>query len=300
MTGIATLPDRAGMAIAIVQRVRPRVLQWTSMTEGDVLAADGREATMHIGPLGSTIHVLRADAGTIAELAAIDWNRSFRRVRLDPAGGLVTLMAPSRLHDELATILDHVVDLAASTLSGAVKGLRTARLREPGAPPGTGMEPDCAFYLGERALAYRAALAKGREAADAFFEKTAPDLVVEVEITNADRGKIERYGSLGVRELWLLRHRDGEDVPETDFLALRPRTRPRPLAASNVLGGLTPADVREAVAGLRLSVTQAERTEAVAGIVRRRQRSSVRVRDESAPYSAPIEEPQTGPRARRV
>ncbi len=27
---------------------------------------------MHTGPLGSTIHVLRADAGTIAELAAID------------------------------------------------------------------------------------------------------------------------------------------------------------------------------------------------------------------------------------
>ena len=152
------------------------------------------------------------------------------------------------------------------------------------------MEPDCAFYLGERARAYREALAKGREAADAFFEKTAPDLVVEVEITNADRGKIERYGSLGVRELWLLRHRDGEDVPDTDFLALRPRTRPRPLAASNVLGGLTPADIREAVAGLRLSVTQAERTEAVAGIVRRRQRSSVRVRDESAPYSAPLED----------
>ena len=31
--------------------------------------------TTHEGPLGSTIHVLRADAGTIAELAAIDWNR---------------------------------------------------------------------------------------------------------------------------------------------------------------------------------------------------------------------------------
>ena len=35
-------------------------------------------ATTHVGPLGSTIHVLRADAGTIAELAAIDWGRCFR------------------------------------------------------------------------------------------------------------------------------------------------------------------------------------------------------------------------------
>ena len=164
----------------------------------------GYPATMHTGPLGSTIHVIRADAGTVAELAAIDWNRSFGRVCLDPVRGLITLMAPSRLHDELATILDHIVDVAASALGGAVKGLLTARLREPGAPPGTGMEPDCAFYVGERARAYRAALAAGRDAADAFFESNAPDLVVEVEITNADEGKVERYADLGVRELWRL------------------------------------------------------------------------------------------------
>ena len=48
--------------------------------------------TSHVGPLGSTVHVLRADAGTIAELAAIDWSRYFRRVCLDPVRGIVTLM----------------------------------------------------------------------------------------------------------------------------------------------------------------------------------------------------------------
>ncbi len=40
--------------------------------------------TTREGPLGSTIHVLRADAGTIAELPAIDWNRHFRRNRALP------------------------------------------------------------------------------------------------------------------------------------------------------------------------------------------------------------------------
>ncbi len=255
------------------------------MGERELLVAGGPEATMHTGPLGSTIHVLRADAGTIAELAAVDWNRSFPRVCLDPVGELITLMAPSRLHDELAKILGDVVDVAASTLSGAVTGLLSARLREPGAPPGTGMEPDCAFYVGEHARAYREALAIGEDAADAFFKKTAPDLVVEVEITNADASKIERYGSMGVRELWLLRHRDGGGAPETDFLALHPRTKPRQLAASNVVSGLTPADVRDAVIGMRLSVTRDERTEAVARIVRRRQRTSMRVREERAPYA---------------
>ena len=104
---------------------------------------------MHTGPLGSTIHVLRTDPATVVALAAVDWNRAFRRAYLDPVRGLITLMAPSRLHEELARTLDHVVDVAASALTGAVQGLLAARLREPTAPPGTGMEPDCAFYVGE-------------------------------------------------------------------------------------------------------------------------------------------------------
>ena len=241
---------------------------------------------MHTGPLGSTIHVLRADAGTVVELAAIDWNRSFRRVCLDPVRGLVTLMAPSRLHEELARTLDHLVDVAASALTGAVNGLLTARLREPGAPPGTGMEPDCAFYVGERARSYRAALAAGRETADAFFEANAPDLVVEVEITSADEGKIERYADLGVQELWLLQGRAGSERPRAEFLALRPRTEPCRLASSHVLRSLTPDDICEAVSDMRVSLTRDERTEAVARIVRRRQRASVRVRDADAPYAA--------------
>ena len=57
-------------------------------------------ATMYTGPLGSRIHILRADPGTVAALAAIDWNASFSRVCLDPVRGLITLMSPSRLHDD--------------------------------------------------------------------------------------------------------------------------------------------------------------------------------------------------------
>ena len=118
-------------------------------------------ATTHVGPLGSTIHVLRADAGTIAELAAIDWNRCFRRVCLDPVRGVIALMAPSNLHQDLTKIFDDIVDAAGSTLAGASKGLRSPRLRGRGEPPGTGMEPDCAFYVGKRARGYLAALTEG-------------------------------------------------------------------------------------------------------------------------------------------
>ena len=251
---------------------------------------DERPATMLTGPLGSTIHVLRADSETVATLAAVDWNRHFSRVCLDPVRGLITLMSPSRLHEDLAKIFDDIVDPAGSILTGAARGLRSARLRGQGEPPGTGMEPDCQFYVGERARGYLSALAEGEAEADAYFDRTAPDLVVEVEITSADAGKAERYGATGVRELWRLHGRKGTRELRAEFLALGPAgSAPRPLEASEVLEGLTPGDVCEAVDGVRIGPTPAERMEAVTRIVRRRQRASVRVREEEAQYPAPEE-----------
>ena len=242
-------------------------------------------ATTHTGPLGSTIHVLRADAGTIAELAAIDWNRGFRRVCLDPVRGIITLMAPSRSHEDLTWILDRIVDIAGSATAGGSKGIGSTRLRGRGEPPGTGMEPDCAFYVGERARGYFAARAEGEAALDAYVERIAPDLVVEVEITHADEGKAERYGQMEVRELWRLHGNRKSWELRAEFLALRPGSAPRRLGASEVLAGLTPEDVCEAVEGVGVSETYDERTEAVARIVRRRQRAGVRVREEAAAYS---------------
>ena len=240
------------------------------------------------GPLGSTIHVLRADAGTIAELAAIDWNRYFRRVCLDPVRGIITLMAPSHPHEDLTSIFDDIVDTAGSTLAGATKKLRSLRLRGQGEPPGTGMEPDCTFYVGERARGYYAAVAEGKAALDAYVERIAPDLVVEVEITHADAGKAERYGQMGVRELWRLHGRKGTRELRAEFLALDSGSAPRPLDASEVLEGLTPDDVCEAVDGVRFGQTHDERAKAVTRIVLRRQGGSLRVSEEAAPYHADL------------
>ena len=245
------------------------------------------QTTKHIGPLGSTVHVLHADADTVAALAAVDWNRHFRRVCLDPVRGLVVLMSPSRPHENLTGIFDDIVDAAGSALAGVSNKLRSLRLRGQDEPPNTGMEPDCAFYVGDRARGYFAACDEGEAAADAFVEHTAPDLVVEVEITSADEGKAERYADMGVRELWRLHGLKGSRELRAEFLALRPGSAPRRLDASEVLAGLTPDDVCEAVEGVRMSRTRDERTEAVTRIVRRRQRASVRVREEEASYSAP-------------
>ena len=103
--------------------------------------------TTTVGPLGSTIHTLHANPETIAVLAAVDWNRHFRRVCLDPVRCLITLMVPSRLHDDLAGIFVDIVDIATGAFGRPSKGLLSTRLRGRGEPPGTGMEPDCAFYV---------------------------------------------------------------------------------------------------------------------------------------------------------
>ena len=249
-------------------------------------SATVHDGTMHTGPLGSTIHVIRADAGTVTELAVIDWNRHFRRVCLDPVRGLITLMSPSYSHEDLALILDQIVDIAGSALGGRSKGLRSTRLRGPGDPSGTGMEPDCAFYVGERARGYFQARREGQAAAEAYVERVAPDLVVEVEITHADEGKAERYADIGVRELWRLHGRKGTEDLRAEFLALDSGSAPRKIDASRVLKGLTPDDVREAVDGVRCGETYDERREAVARIVRRRQSMSLRVREEREVYPA--------------
>ena len=244
-----------------------------------------QRATTHTGPLGSTIHVIRADAGTVAELAAIDWNRHFRPVCLDPVRGLITLMSPSHPHEDLSTIFDDIVNVAGSVFTKAAKKLGSLRIRGQGEPPGTGMEPDCAFYVGDRARGYFKARREGQAAVEAYVERVAPDLVVEVEITHADEGKAERYRDIGVRELWRLHGRKGTTELRAEFLALDPERAPRMLDGSVVLEGLTPDDVCEAVDGVRFGETDDERREAVARVVRRRQRMSLRVREEGETYS---------------
>ena len=241
-------------------------------------------STSFVGPLGSTIYHLRADTATVAALAGLDWTEGFRRVCLDPVRGVVVLMTPSRLHEGLTGVFNDIVDAAADALGRASTKLGSVRLRGKGDPPGTGMEPDCSFYVGERARAYLEASAESEKAADAFVEENGPDIVVEVEITHADEGKIARYADLGVREFWRLRGKHGEKTLGADFLALDRGAAPHRLEASEVLPGLTPSDVRQAVEGVRRSPSLRKRMEAVARIVRRRRQQSIRLREERAPY----------------
>ena len=245
-------------------------------------------ATMHTGPLGSTIHVLRADAGTIAELAAIDWTCRFRRVCLDPVRGIITLMAPSRLHEDLSEIFGHIVMPREAPSPAPRKGSAAPGFGGRANRPARGWSPTVRSTSASAPEATTRPLPKGRRRPTPSSSVPRRTWVVEVEITHADAGKAERYGEMGVRELWRLHGRKGTRELRAEFLALTPGSAPRNLGASEVLGGLTPDDVCEAVEGVRFSQTLAERMEAVARIVHRRQRGSVRVSEEETPYHASL------------
>ena len=78
----------------------------------------------------------------------------------------------------------------------------------------------------------------------------------------------------------------GDEGAAGRVLALQPGMEPRLLDTSQVLEGLTPEDVREAVEGVRIGQNHDERREAVARVVRRRQHASIRIHEEEAVYDA--------------
>ena len=92
------------------------------------------DPTSLTGPLGSTVHVLQADADTVAALAAVDWNRHFRRVCLDPARGLITLTSPSRLHEDLTTMFGDIRGTLLPSTARVGDGCLTQANHPPGNP----------------------------------------------------------------------------------------------------------------------------------------------------------------------
>jgi hypothetical protein len=161
--------SRLSMALVVHRAIARGDVYWLrARCHGALTAAVRRDVrivkpapTTVTGPLDFTVPNLQAEPETVAALAAIDWNRRFRRVCLDPERGLVTLMSPSRLHEELSAMLGDIVEVATDTLSGAERGIGSTRLRGGGDPPDTAVEPECAFHAGGRARAHSRAWREG-------------------------------------------------------------------------------------------------------------------------------------------
>ncbi len=197
------------------------------------------------GSMGSRFTLYRFVPEEIPRLAKLDWNIVGRRVFIDPVRGLIALMSPSPEHEEYTRGIDRTVQDMCRALKLRVVTLGSTRWRRPDDPENSGAEPDACFYLGASAERRDEARRKGSEALAAFYRRTPPDLVIEVERSRGDADKPAFYRRLGAAEMWRLDI--SGNIREAVMLDLQAPDGPEVLHASGVLAPATPAFVLDAL-----------------------------------------------------
>ncbi len=187
------------------------------------------------GRMGSAFYRWRFAPAHLPAVLGHDWSQLGRRVFVDPYQGVVTLMAPSAVHENMSWLAGHLASGAATALSIPCDGMTATTWRPPGQRR---VEADESFYLGQSALRYRE-LEDDNEGS-AFAGTNPPQLVVEVERTHGDAGKTDVYRALGVSEMWRI---DTDRWPAliVEILDLQRPDGVRAADRSSVLPGLVPA-----------------------------------------------------------
>ena len=230
-----------------------------SLTLNEILAdlerfPNTRFLAIHYDALESPYVALRASSRVVTQLAQQPIVNAFRRVLLDPVGGIILLMSLSAGHAVLAEDINKVVDVTAMCLGINSLPMGATRWRRWGDPEGTGIEPDKCYYVGDSALQY---LAANKDEKQDFVDMHPPELVVEVTMSHFDEQKIYFYRDRGVPEYWQVRGGE-ETLPQVSFLGLQERSEPLSLYASLALPGFTPEalqhclEVSQQVASLEL------------------------------------------------
>jgi Uma2 family endonuclease len=137
--------------------------------------------------------------------------------------GNLEIMGPSASHERLKEILSAVVDLVAEEWGIEFRRLGSTTFRRRDLKRGA--EPDCCFYV-ERVESIH-----GIKEIDLVVHP-APDLVIEIEITNPVVGKLPIWADFGVPEIWLaaeesvkiVRLAEGEYRPQEKSETLSPLT----------------------------------------------------------------------------
>ncbi len=107
-------------------------------------------------------------------------------------------MAPASTHEKPKSVLHTLVGVLRDELDIDVESLGSTTLKKE--LRATGAEPDDCFYV------QNAPLVIGKEEFD-FQRDPPPDIVVEVDRTNASLDKFPIYAGLGVPEIWRLARR---------------------------------------------------------------------------------------------
>ena len=129
--------------------------------------------------------------------------------------GTLEIMTLSVEHEHLKTVVGMMIGLLAVTLrlkvmhGGSSTLKRLSKLR--------GLEADqCYWVANEQAM-------RGKKRIDLRTDPP-PDLVIEVDVMHAAVNREKIYAALGVPEMWVLRRRDGGEVPTLAAFAVDGRT----------------------------------------------------------------------------
>ncbi len=119
-------------------------------------------------------------------------------LRMTYQRGVLEIMSPKRLHEQITRLIDMVVTLIAFETGRNVDNCGALTLRVAGIA--SGGEPDSCFYLAHEGDV------RGLSDIDLTLHPP-PDLVLEVDITSPSLDKFELYAAAGVPEIW--RHDEG-------------------------------------------------------------------------------------------
>jgi Uma2 family endonuclease len=194
------------------------------------LIGDYRDCIEHL-PDGSSLVVHQVSWDDYERLLEELAERPRRRVSYDR--GRLEIMTPLPEHEKCARFIDAVVQVLSEELDLNVEKLGSATWNSR--RRARGVEPDACYYVAnaDRVI--------GKRNIDLETDP-APDVVVEIDISNESVNKLPTYAALEVGEIWRY---DGEAVY---FLQLAGGAY-REVSESASFPGLTPDLLARAIAG---------------------------------------------------
>jgi Uma2 family endonuclease len=137
----------------------------------------------------------------IIHLSGISWQTyetllkelEHRRLRLTYNRGNLEIMAPSPEHELSKEVLGRFVETLAEELEVRIYPLGSTTFKRPEL---SGAEPDECFYI------RNIDAIRGKKRLD-LTEDPAPDLAIEIDVTNSSQNRLQVYADLGVAEVWI-------------------------------------------------------------------------------------------------
>lgn len=115
------------------------------------------------------------------------------RGRMTYDRGILEIMAPSKLHEQVKRLIGRMVEVFTEELNIDIESVGSTTFKREDLE--RGFEADECYYI------QQAAAVRGKDEIDLLIDPP-PDLLIEVDISRSSLSKFGIYGALGVPEVW--------------------------------------------------------------------------------------------------